>query len=76
MFNAATEYWNEQLARVVIVPRCACCSEKSGFVGCPRGAQRCRFVVSIAGRLKACVGVAPGMKQGKPEVKVEAKNTG
>lgn len=46
------------------------------FCSYPRCAQRCRFVVRDAGRLRACVSVAPGVKQGKPEVKVEAKNAG
>lgn len=64
MFSAATEEWREQFARAVIVPRCVCCSKKPGFVGCPRAAQRCQFVVRNAGRLEASMGVTPGMHQG------------
>lgn len=66
MLSAAAEEWREQFARAVIVPRCVCCSKKPGFVGCPRAAQRCQFVVRNAGRLEASVGVTPGMQQGAP----------
>lgn len=67
VFSAAAEGCREQFARAVIVTRYVCCSKKPGFVGCPRAAQRCQFVVRNAGRLKARIGVTPGVQQGAPE---------